>query len=139
MFIIMRVDIYTFTSMLPEKENINEFSKTKVLPGPFNFSMLESSGFQTIICIRITRRAYKNMDCSKQGQGFWFSRSRVGLENFGLLVSKWCWCFWYEDYTLRSNALELASSSSHHCCYTLSCKAHQQITFLKPKCSLEDL
>lgn len=52
MFIIMRVDVYIFTHITSSPvtgETLNEFSKTKVLPGPLNFSMLESSGFQTII------------------------------------------------------------------------------------------
>lgn len=38
--------------------------------------------------------------------GFLFPESRVGLENLHLQqIPRWCWCYWSEDHTLRTTAI----------------------------------
>lgn len=59
------------------------------------------SDSQNVRYLRITWRAWKRENrVLGPPQRFWFSRSRVGPENFHFYKGpRWCWCCWPRDHS----------------------------------------
>lgn len=91
------------------------------------------------MCVRSPREPIQTQTVHSHPQRFWIGKSREGSKNLDLKqVSTGCWCSGVEFTLWEPMGLKQATSSRHHCYENFPCKGHQQITFPKPKCSLDD-